>query len=357
MKRILLLTAMLISICTAYAQDAYNPPVNGENFFELSSARLMTNAASSTGGGIFYANPSSLSVNPALTANEQRIAFNAGFTGLFSANPSDSPKIGAAFQLGSVVPFKWAVFTALINGTMCSFEDMNINDSMNLKLGLSKSITDNLYVGLGLDSGFFWGAGTDWSLYGNLGFLYKYGKLGFMDDFRIGGSIMNLGKTYTQTSSKPMISGFDVSPYPSLLMIKAGVSGLLLNKDSVKIGFSADVSTPMFHTVIFDAGLQCSIKNMFYISVAEKFNLEEFAQGHDSFIPAIGIGLKFRFGFENNEYMESKGWAESEMSTVVAYKELFNSVHAISTEVDLNLGTKDETPPVITLWFGDEGDD
>ena len=58
MKRISIIAATLLFCITA--ANAYNPPVNGDGLFELSSARMLSTASSVTGGGLFNGNPSSV---------------------------------------------------------------------------------------------------------------------------------------------------------------------------------------------------------------------------------------------------------------------------------------------------------
>ena len=45
------------------------------------------------------------------------------------------------------------------------------------------------------------------------------------------------------------------------------------------------------------------------------------------------------------------------MVASAAYKNLDASVHAVTANVDVNLGMKDKTPPVIKIWSDDEEDD
>ena len=142
-----------------------------ENFLELSSPKLMTNGASSSGGGIFSTGPDSLVVNPALTATDQRVVLNLAYTGLFSSQDA-SAKYGNAFQAGILIPFKWAVFSGYLNGTMLPFESMQLGNSINLKAGLSKEITEELDIGLNLNTGMFWGYNFDWQ--SKAFFLPKY---------------------------------------------------------------------------------------------------------------------------------------------------------------------------------------
>ena len=48
--------------------------------------------------------------------------------------------------------------------------------------------------------------------------------------------------------------------------------------------------------------------------------------------------------------MKKNDWNESEMRLSAAYKNVYETVNAISADVDITLGLKDETPPVIQLW-------
>lgn len=355
MKRSLLLTAVMVLFTTALS--AYNPPVNGENFKELSSARANSGSLSVCGGGLFYTNPSSTFVNPALTSNQQRIALNLGYTAMFSSNPSDSSKFGSAFQGAVLIPTKWTVVTILANGVFVPFESMNVNNTLNLKANFAKEITDKLSVGLGLYSGVSWGADNDWSLGVDLGFVYRVGDLGFIKDFRYGASVLNLGKNFSDTTSIPLRSGEELSAFPTLATFKLGVSGTLVSTEYFKLGLSLDLTTPCFQNFIADAGIECSIKDIVFINIGERLNLAEVASGVKNYIPSIGISCRFSFGFKNNSYMEKNGWSESELATAVSYKQIRGDINAVSAEFDLNLGAEDTTPPVITLWLDEEEDE
>ena len=346
--------AFISAGCLLSAVCAYNPPVNGENFLELSSPRQLTNAASSAGGGLFYASPESLIVNPALLASEQRVDLNLAGTMLFSSNFEDAKNIGGAFQFGILVPTKFAVYSGYLNGTLVNFNDMDLGNSINIKGGISKEITDKLNVGLNLNSGVFWGANTDWSLSANMGFVYNLGKLAFMNDFRYSAALLNLGKNYTNTTLPGIRDGVDTGWFPMLGTLRIGAAAILYENSIIKLGASMDLSTPAFMNAIADLGLQFSVKDMLFISVADKFNMRELVNKHVNVIPSVGLTFRFTFDVKNNEYLEKNGWSQSEMSTSVAWKQLYKNINAASAGVDLNLGLKDETPPVITIRFEDE---
>ena len=58
----------------------------------------------------------------------------------------------------------------------------------------------------------------------------------------------------------------------------------------------------------------------------------------------------FTFNVKNNQYLESNGWSQSEMTVSAGYKNLYKTVHAISAGADLDLGMADNDPPEIVLW-------
>ena len=355
MKKLSCAAVVLLFVLSAV--NAYNPPVYGDNLYELSSPHQLINGSSSVGGALFYASPDSLAVNPALTAKEQRIDLNLAYTSLVSSDKSNDKRYGNAFQFGLLIPFKRFVFSGYGNGTMIPFNEMDLGDSFNFKFGLAKEITDRLTVGANLNSGIFWGAGTDWDLSANLGFVYTYGNLGFLKDFRYGVSILNLGKNFGQTSLPGINKDKAVSSLPTIATVKAGTAGTLVQNDIIKLGFSFDLTVPAFMNLITDMGLQFAVKDMLFISVAEKINLMELVNGVKNVMPSVGLTFRFTFDVKNNDYLQKNGWSQSEMSATVAWKQLNQTVNAVSAGVDVNLGLKDETPPVIKLWLDEEEED
>ncbi len=345
-KIVSVLTALLV-VSTVFA---YAPAVGSESLFELSGAFGMTYASSVAGGGVRYVNPASISVNPALPAQEQRVGLNLGY-GALMTNGNDF-QFGSAFQTGIIVPFKWAVVTGELYGMFPNSDSMTLGNSVTLKGGLSKEITDRLDVGASISTGASWGPAADWGLSANFGFLYTIPQLSFMKDFRYGVSVLNLGKNYASDEEKDFLSS-----YPGFMTIRAGAAALLLSNENFKIGASFDLSTPCFVNLIMDTGLQFTIKDMLTLSVAEKINLKESINGYSNYIPSVGLLFTFKFNTSNG-YLASHDWSESEMTVGAAYKNIYKNVTVAGTEVDMKLGLQDETPPVIKIWFEeDEGED
>ena len=348
MKKILFTVfAAGIFLSAAYA---YNPPAGGEDLTLLASPANLSGANSVTGGALFNAGADSILVNPALTAREQRVNLTAGYTFLYSADDRNDKRIGTSFQTGILIPFKLYIFSGYINGTFAPFGEMHLENSLNFKAGLSKEITDKLSVGLGAGGGYAWEYGKDWALYGDIGLLYSAGKVGFMNDVRLGVSVLNLGKLYNNVDRIGIDEKAENTPYPTLATVKVGAAGTVLDTDIAQIGLGLDVTTPCFQNIIADFNAQVAFKKTFYISLGEKFNLAEVVQGKYNFIPSVAFIFKFTFDVKNNQYLEENGWSQSEMTVSAGYKNLYKTVHAASAGVDIDLGMADDEAPKIVVW-------
>ena len=188
-----LLTGMICFAVLSAGIFAYNPPVGAEDMCLLSSPAGLSGNLFTAGSISNSSGAESILVNPALTAENQRVNLNAGYTFLFDSNDQNESQIGSAFQTAIMIPNKLFVFSGYLNGTFIPFNDeMYLGNSINVKAGLSKEITDKLNIGISVNGGVAWKYGTDWSLGFNCGFVYDIGKLGFMQDFRYGVSLLNL---------------------------------------------------------------------------------------------------------------------------------------------------------------------
>ena len=343
----------LLSLCSVLS--AYNPPVNGESFFEYSTPKLLSGSTSVAGGGIFSPIAESIIINPAITAAEQRVNLSFAYTGLISgnelSNASPLKPYGNIIQTTILIPSKLYTFTGLVNFTSVNFSEMALGSTLNIKASLSKEITDKLDIGLGLNGGFKFGDFFDWSVSANVGTLISFGDLGFLKDLRVGVSVNNLGKNFTKTDDiRPMSLEDSVSPFPTLCYVRAGIATTFVSTDFVKLGMSLDFDTPLFQNLIITGGINFSVKDQFFVNVQEKINIKELSNSYACFIPSIGISYKFRFNVNNVEYLAKNDWNENEMRVSAAYKNVYETVNAISTDVDITLGLKDETPPEIKLW-------
>lgn len=349
MKKYLCLLA--VSVTFIAGLFAYNPPVGAEDYCLISSPAGLSGNLFTAGSNSNTSAAESIVVNPALTAGKQRVNLNAGFTMLFDPNDSNESSVGSSFQTAILIPNKLYVFSGYVNGTFIPFNsDMYLGNSINAKAGLSKEITDKLNVGISVSGGVAWKYGTDWALDFNCGFVYNYGNLGFIKDFRFGASLLNLGKNYETCEPFGLDNEHSATAFPSIATLKIGVAGSMFKNDILDIGTALDFSVPAFQNCIIDLNLQCTLKQMLTLSIGEKINIVESVRNHKNFIPSVGLFFKFSFDVKNNEYLASRDWSESEMRISAAYKNMYENVNAVSVGVDIDLGMKDTVPPQIILW-------
>lgn len=338
-KRIslILLLGMIFSF-TFVSADEY---VGEEIAFKLTNPDLLTGASSSCGGGFFSAGANAISVNPALTAGEQRVMLNLSYTSLFKPSDKDS-SMGAAAQLGLLVPTRWGVFSGVVDGVFCDLAPLDLDNTVELSFGFSKDITEKLYAGLSLNGGFRWGESNMWALDLNLGFMYNFGTVGFMKDFRIASSLMNVGKPYALG-------------LPGICSPRVGVAATLFSvaDGNVAGGFSADLTAPQCMNLVFDAGLQLKVAKIITVKSSWQFDMAETISGNKNFLPSVGITVNFNINTKDNQFMADKGWQQSEISTSAAWQQIYQDIHCVSAGAAINLGMKDVDAPEIILW-GDE---
>ncbi len=340
---------------TAFAVSAfaYNPPAGGENLLSFTSPFQLTSAQSTAGGALSEkgnvpdVTPGSIIFNPALTAQEQRIVLDVGYTALFSSL-DQTHSMGGAFETGILIPTKWCTANALLQGVFVPFEEMSLGNSINLNLAASKEITERLNVGLGLGTGILWGYNTSWRLGADVGVLYKYGNLGFLKNTRIGVSMLNLGKNYSDTVLSGIRGGY-ASEYPGLATLRTGIAATLFEIKDLNGGFSFDLSAPEFQNFVVDTGLQFTFKNFIKLSTSWQFNTVEFMENNKVLLPSVGLSFKFVFTSGQNSYLAKKGWDQSEMTVGTAWQQLYGTVNATSAGAVLKLGLEDTTAPSIEL--------
>ncbi len=324
--------------------------------YTLSAPTQLTSASSVAGGAVYYPAPDSIAFNPALPAMEQRITLDTSFTALAAGG------FHSAAQTGILIPTKMFVASALLQGVFLNSDVIDLDNSLNLKAGLSKEVTERISVGFTATTGVTWGGETDWAIGGDLGALYRQPELGIFKDFRIGVSILNLGKYFNNQKARGIrdkneddaSKWYGTDTYPAIATVRTGAAALFVDNKHVKFGASFDISSATFQNLILDAGLQLGIKDLVFVNIAETFDLRETIAGYSNFIPAIGIGVKFNFTPGNNEYLKSHSWESSEMLVSGAWQQQYDSIQAVSAGVKIKLGQTDTTPPSITIWNGEE---
>ena len=350
MKKILIMAATALLSVSAFA---YNPPAGGQGLWTLSSPTQLSAANSVAGGGVFAPGPDSIVFNPALPAMENRVQLDFGFSALIN-NGDFGDTFNSAFQTGILIPSKMFVFSGMTEGVFCEAEDLYLGKSINFRAGLSKRVFEQLSFGVNLYGGYLWDAGTDWSVGADVGFLYRKDELGFMKDFRIGASFMNLGKVYNDAELVGVDFDEKVDGFPTILTLKTGVAANFVKTDDLILGCSFDFTTPFFQNAIIDAGFQVGIKDTVFVSVAERIDVRESVEGVATYLPAISVSYKFNLNVKNSSYAAKHDWTKNDMTASLGWRQCAEYVHAVSGGVKLKLGQDDTQAPVIQLWDEEE---
>ncbi len=374
MKKLVLFAALISLAATSFA---YNPPAGGQLLNNLTSPFQLSSASSVAGGGIFSAQPGSICFNPALTAFEDRPQIDLGVTALVGS--------GAAFETGIVIPMNMFVITGLVQGVSSNVKEMDLGNSISVRGGLSKEVTENISVGANVYGGYLFSDGGDWSCGAEIGALWRMEKLGFMKDFRIGASLLGLGKQIGGTKHgleqndrekywddlgfvkyfvwpfnalydmENLIDHFDgdnnSDEFPGFLTIRTGGAFTVFETDFMKGGVSADFTLVHAYLPIFDFGYQMTIKDSFYLRASYTLDINELSKEsitHTS--PALGFGYKLTLDTGKSGFMKDKGWDKSDLTVSTAYQNLYEDIHAISAGANFKFGQPDEEAPSIQIW-------
>lgn len=342
----------LLVIITLYTRVfAYNPPASGENLYGFTSPSMVSGEMSTAGGSLFQVEPGHVTLNPALLGGEQRVVIDIAYTALIA--PSKTHTYGQAFNIGTIIPSKFGVFTGVLQGVFIPFDDMHLKNSFTIRAAYSKDILDSFYVGAGISGAF----GDDWALNLDLGFLYLPGEISwlpFMSDIRLGASLTGMGKPFNPSSIGIDGTTKGATGYPSMFTPHFGFAGTLFSVKQIKAGISLDLSFPTFQNLVFDTNLQFLFANIVSVSTGWQFNLRETLEDRANWYPTVSLSFKFDFTTKEESFLGRQGWGESEMIVSSAYKALNNDVHIASGGAALYLGLKDTDAPEIILWGNDE---
>ncbi|MCH5295187.1 MAG: hypothetical protein J1F14_04730 [Treponema sp.] len=353
-KNLVLALAVTFAFANAFA---YNPPFGGESIYRISNPELMSGAASASGGPEFTVVPGSIAFNPALTALEQRNVLSLNYTAMIDtkrAAGSDAG-YGQAFQLGLIVPSKWLVLTGVLQGTFTDFPRMDLGNSLSMRFGVSKEMTDRLSVGLNAYAGFYMGGSFDLTAGVDLGALYCFEDSWFLKSPRLGVSFLNLGKPLTSYTDALGINGnaSGVS-YPSILTPRVSFAATFFKTGRLKGGFSADLSFPFFQNAVLDAALGFSYADMMVLSVSWEANTRELVAAAQRDVRTVSfpsIGLCFKFAINSSGISKANAdWERSEIIPSFAWQNLHGGIQAFCAGARMNLGMSDTSAPEIILW-------
>lgn len=340
----LVILQVILAAFGASSLFAFNPPAGGDSTNTFLSPDLLGGGASVTGGAFGSALPGELAANPALGADEQRITVDASYAALVS-NGNESG-LGHILNLGALYPTRWGVISASLNYLTSPFDSLQLGTQGSLHGAMSKALTDKIAVGAGITGS----TGDGWGLSGSLGVLYKAGTIGFMQDSRIGFALTGIGRPFTPNTVG--INGGDATSYTSMFTPKLGIAGTLIKTQDIKLGASADLSTPTFQNLVLDTGLQAMFRDVITVKTGWTLNMLESVNDAQTYMPSVSVGVNLKINSpKTDSFLAKNGWAQSDITPTFAVKPLFNDVYAVGGGVNIRLGVTDVKAPLITVDY------
>jgi hypothetical protein len=270
-----LVVMAFVGLCLAAA------PVSAETgFYDFLSPSFMSGSANS----VSLESPAATLLNPAVAGGKQRLTLDLSYIGLMDFAPLFDWG-GHVVNLGITIPTRVGVFSTVGRFATAGFTSLDWGTLGGLNLSFAKDLFENFYIGIGLGFEF----GSDWGLWGDLGFLNLPGDLGFMKDFRWGVALRGLGRGYHPASSTADLA------WPPTFTPAIAASFSLIDKDPFLLTVSGDLSFPTFQDVRFQLGMEFAAADVVFLDVYGNLDLRQLLPAVD---PArtlpLGFGLSLK---------------------------------------------------------------
>ncbi|WP_455383603.1 FlgD immunoglobulin-like domain containing protein [Salinispira pacifica] len=345
--------AGLISILLAVAGfSSAQPIVDG-----LSSPYILAN-----GPGVSAIEPGSAeALNPAISGGLQRTTLEASYLALIGSGTA--PGTGHAANLGAAFPFPFGVLSAGARFVSSPIAGYNYGTFGGARFSFSKDLFPTFLVGLGIESYF----GDDFGIWGNLGFLYQPGDIGFLKNTSFGLSFDGLGKSYTYPDGS---LGPGVTP-------RLSADATLISTNPVKLSTSLSLSSPALSDFTAGVGLGVTLFDTVRLSGNYLFDLNNVTSGTERPYP-FGFGVDVHINLAGSgapsatdttqansapptvppasgspgsvgTLADAAAWRQSEINVRTAAAPLANGVWAAGGGVQVAVGVIDRTPPDIRI--------
>ncbi len=305
------------------------------------------------GPGVSAIQPGSAeALNPAISGGLQRTTLEASYLGLIGSD--SAPGTGYAANLGAAFPFPFGVISTGARFVSSPIAGYNYGTFGGARLSFSKDLFPTFLVGLGLESYF----GDDFGIWGNLGFLYQPGDIGFLKDTAFGLSFDGLGKSYTYPDGT---LGPGVTP-------RLSADATLVSTRPVKLSTSLSLSAPGFSDFTAGVGLGVTLFDTVRLSGNYLFDLNPVSAGTERTYPfGFGVDVHINLAGSGNKspsapvgttggspgslgtIADASAWRQSDINIRTAAAPLANGVWAAGGGVQVALGVIDRTPPEIKI--------
>jgi len=289
--------------------DLYVPHLAGAGAF-----------STSTGGAPVSA------VNPAQGGEAKHIIADIGYLGLVGTGTEI--KYGNVVEAGALFPTHFVVLGVTARLIQSPFDtSFPVKTFFSWNLSAAKEIFPRVSLG----AGFNYGVGPEqmWFLSGDLGFFYRYGTLGPLENFTWAVVLRSMGKSWTPTWFTPLGGvSFDVLRIHN----KEG------KRDPFALNTRADIGIPSLvylpqTSLILKLGLQVEIAETVYLSLSwpggSGVNTRELAWGGRELftaLPSVGLCVKIPLPSDGGVALD------------LAYKPLYRKVTAAGVGATWTVG-------------------
>lgn len=324
----------------------YNPPVGGEDLYDLYSPLMLAEGAPA----ISTEGPQADTVNPASSALVQRTTLDASYLALTGFG---SPLAGGGWQghvvnVGVVAPTRAGVFSGSAHLVTSPLAGLPWGTTVAVHASAAKELYPGWLAGTGIRLA---GGGRDRFDVGialDLGLIRDVGSIGFMENLRWGVAVQNMGKWYSPAT--------DAGALPSPFTLVGGVNFDAVSNEWLTLSTSASLSAPAFQNLRLGLGARATLFDVVSMHAGWKADLRQIIEDRivaRSLIPSFGLSVSFRAGLGDDGFAAERGWTETEVMTTAAAAPLYNDVWAIGGGVNAPLGIIDTAGPRVSVDYGD----
>jgi flagellar hook assembly protein FlgD/outer membrane protein OmpA-like peptidoglycan-associated protein len=284
--------------------------------------------------GVVEFAPMSDGVNPASSAALQRITLDLNYLAVFNTG-NQAAWGGNALNFGLAIPGKAGVLSASGFFINSGYSELNTGFLAGGRVGFSKDVYENLYLGTGVQLGL----GSGYSIAMDLGFIHKPARFFQLQNFSWGLALKQFGYSTITTA------------YPDLFTLALSGGFTALDSDAIDIRVLSSMEGSFDPNFRINLGSDIVFFDAFTLQLGSRFDTRDFSSiGVSSLIPSVGLTFTYKTNFSEEENflgLAERGWNQSDINFQTAYIPL--SAETFGTGIGLNipLGVTDTTAPRI----------
>ncbi len=326
----------------------YLPPTGGEEVPELYSPSFVAGGVDVTGLASIHGE----AVNPALGALRERFTLHASYVGL--AGLGDAPENqgwrGNVVNVAGSLPSAWGVWGLGVNYVSSALAGLDVGTATRVRFSYARDTGPHFLLGgaahatVGTKEAFDMGFALD------LGFLHMPGDLGFLQDFRWGGTMQSMGKWF---DTDTVDDGEDRSAVPAPFTPMLGAGFTVFRNEELGVRLGTTLGAPQFDNIRVGLQGQLSFKELFDLQAGFRFDVAQFTDERIALrppFPSVGMRLNLASLFGGSA---DRGNPQNQGRAQLSLAPMIGGVGAVAVGIELPIGKQDVSGPVIELQYPD----